>query len=701
MGVLTVFSLMVISYVSLRNAEQFNNTLNDSIDKEMQKLNISRKVKIVFLELVKNEKNLIFAETSEEVSSLKYLQEREKIQEKLQKNLYALDALVVHQRLEVRLINDGYDNYKEILARMDDLRKKPQTLKDAQTLSMTDSRNTIETIFKNIDKIIVRNETELQEVKQSTKEELIAYGRFIKLLTLGIFLLVFAFISFFFWLLQKRVSLLFDLVTYIKDGDFARAANTKMPTQRDELSVVALSLAEASSLLQKASDAQAHQTWLKNSFLVLSNTLLQEKQELLDITQSALKEICKTTNAALGVCYIYDDTTQSLQLYASYAYKDMKTHEQKYKLGEGVIGQVALDKEAKALRNVNDIDTIVFTGTTHAKALNTYTYPILFKDEIQGVVEIASFEPINTGMIEYLEGFAQTLGSMIYSTRLLEETKKLLKTTQQQSQELEISQQKLETQSRELEHSQQELTNQKDRLHAIIEGTNVGTWEWNIQADEIIVNERWVNIIGYTLEEYPSISLDAWLRFLYPEDLQKIEKTLKEHFEGKSDFYECEFRMRHKEGHWVWILSRGAVYRRSQNNEPLFMSGAHIDISERKAAQEELENASRYKSEFIANMSHELRTPLNSVNILSKLLADNIEGNLTPKQQEQALMIYNSGKDLLQLINDILDLSKIEAGMMSLHLAQVALIETIEELFAMFEPLAAQKMLSFSCKRVA
>ncbi len=106
---------------------------------------------------------------------------------------------------------------------------------------------------------------------------------------------------------------------------------------------------------------------------------------------------------------------------------------------------------------------------------------------------------------------------------------------------------------------------------------------------------------------------------------------------------------------------------------------------------QELEDSNRYKSEFLANMSHELRTPLNSINILSKILGDNKDQNLTPKQSEQALTIYRSGKDLLQLINDILDLSKIEARMMSLHLDDVHVGALANELYFMFEPLASEK----------
>lgn len=132
------------------------------------------------------------------------------------------------------------------------------------------------------------------------------------------------------------------------------------------------------------------------------------------------------------------------------------------------------------------------------------------------------------------------------------------------------------------------LEAQQTRLTNIIEGTRLGTWEWNIQTGETIFNERWAEIIGYTLAELSPISIQTWERFAHPDDLEESGRQLNHHFQGISDFYECECRMRHKNGSWVWVLDRGKVIERDLHGRPLKMYGTHSDITEKKAMEEQI-----------------------------------------------------------------------------------------------------------------
>lgn len=135
---------------------------------------------------------------------------------------------------------------------------------------------------------------------------------------------------------------------------------------------------------------------------------------------------------------------------------------------------------------------------------------------------------------------------------------------------------------------ERELRRERRRLAGIIEGTNVGTWEWNVQTGETVFNERWAEIIGYSLAEISPVSIGTWERFAHPDDLEKSGKLLEKHFRGESRFYEIECRMKHKSGEWVWILDRGRVVSRTAEGKPLLVMGTHQDITARKRAAEAL-----------------------------------------------------------------------------------------------------------------
>ena len=131
------------------------------------------------------------------------------------------------------------------------------------------------------------------------------------------------------------------------------------------------------------------------------------------------------------------------------------------------------------------------------------------------------------------------------------------------------------------------LREERERLAGILRGTNVGTWEWDVQTDGLLVNERWAEIMGRTLEEISPVTVDTWKKFTHPEDLKASNEMLERHFRGEIDYYELELRMWHKEGRWVWILDRGRVTSWSPDGKPLMVMGTHQDITERKRAEVE------------------------------------------------------------------------------------------------------------------
>jgi len=133
---------------------------------------------------------------------------------------------------------------------------------------------------------------------------------------------------------------------------------------------------------------------------------------------------------------------------------------------------------------------------------------------------------------------------------------------------------------------EEQLKSQKERLSNIIESTNMGTWEWNVQTGETVFNEKWANIIGYSLEEISPVSIETWMKYAHPDDLERSNALLEKHFRGELDYYHFECRMKHRDGHWVWVLDHGKVVSWTEDGNPLWMYGTHQDITERKQMRE-------------------------------------------------------------------------------------------------------------------
>ena len=137
--------------------------------------------------------------------------------------------------------------------------------------------------------------------------------------------------------------------------------------------------------------------------------------------------------------------------------------------------------------------------------------------------------------------------------------------------------------------AERKMADERRRLQEILWGTNVGTWEWNVQTGMCRFDERWAEIAGYAIEELGPVDIHTWTELCHPEDLSESDARLKRVFSGEDAYYECEARMRHKDGHWVWVLDRGKVVEWDPEGRPLRMSGTHTDITGRKSAEARLE----------------------------------------------------------------------------------------------------------------
>ncbi|MCC9625726.1 diguanylate cyclase [Thalassospira sp. MA62] len=140
----------------------------------------------------------------------------------------------------------------------------------------------------------------------------------------------------------------------------------------------------------------------------------------------------------------------------------------------------------------------------------------------------------------------------------------------------------------QLREANRKLNSEQERLNEIILATNVGTWEWNLLTDEIRFNERSAEIVGYRLNELQDGGVAAWQALCHPEDFRKAKKALKRVLEGLDEYYQSEYRMRHKEGHWVWVHDRGKVVEWDGRGNPLRMSGTNSDITPSKTVEEEI-----------------------------------------------------------------------------------------------------------------
>ena len=387
---------------------------------------------------------------------------------------------------------------------------------------------------------------------------------------------------------------------------------------RSEFDTLGRALQSMTSSLRITDRENKQRAWFMNGINGLSD-VMRGDPDLQSLGTIVIRYLAHYLNAQIGALYTFDAEAGLLHRIGSYAFSKGMDLNPTVRVGEGLVGQCALEQEIISITDIPDDYIRVNSAIGNARPRHLVVSPFQSSETVAGVIELGSFQEISHDGVEFLRLVSSNIAIAIASARARNEAALLLTETQ----DLAI---RLDEQQKELMASNEELEEQTQLL---------------VQSEERLKRQQ--------------------------EELQVTNEELEE----KNEPLE---RQRQDIG---------------VKNDELERTRAEI---EQKA--EDLAISSKYKSEFLANMSHELRTPLNSMLLLARLLADNSSEHLDEEEVESATVIYRSGQDLLSLINEILDLSKIEAGHMDVTVQKIAVQGLADSVRGIFQHIASEKDLT-------
>ncbi len=246
--------------------------------------------------------------------------------------------------------------------------------------------------------------------------------------------------------------------------------------------------------------------------------------------------------------------------------------------------------------------------------------------------------------------------------------------------------------------AEETLRASQQRLELALKGADLGLWVLNVHTGEDIVDWRAAEMLGYTLDEIEP-HLHWWDERTHPDDLPRVQEAWDAHLEGKTAFYECEYRLRTKSGGWKWILDRGKIVEQDKNGQPLRLTGTHLDITERKQAEaalqiqnEQLQIRNRELDAYARTVAHDLKNPLGTLTTMTEVLAQDYT-TLPPEQLGEYLQsIIRSGHKAIRIVEGLLLLAGVRQRRVTLQPVDMASVvaETREHMADMIEEYQAE-----------